>query len=230
MGPPHPELLGRIEERQRLGDLLRRAREGHAGVVVLRGEAGIGQSALLDDLAAKASDFCMCRAVGVESEMELAYAGLQQLCGPIIDRLPDLPSPRRDALEKVFGLSTGKPPDRFLVSMAVLDLVALVAHGQPVMWTVDDAQWLDRSSLQAVGFVSRRLLVERVVIVIGARGTGEGGELAGLPELRLAGLAAEEAGILFDSVVSGPTDRAVRDRVIAEARGNPLALLELPRA
>ena len=213
-----------------MGDLLPRAREGHAGVVVLRGEAGIGKSALLDDLAVKASDFCMCRAVGVESEMELAYAGLQQLCGPIIDRLADLPSPRQDALEKVFGLSTGTPPDRFLVGMAVLDLVAMVARGQPVMWIVDDAQWLDRSSVQTIGFVSRRLLAERVVIAIGARGTGEGGELAGLPELRLAGLGTEDAGILFDSVVTAPTDPAVRDRIIAETRGNPLALLELPRA
>ncbi len=230
IGTPHPELLGRVEERQRLGDLLPRAREGHAGVVVLRGEAGIGKSALLDDLAVKASDFCMCRAVGVESEMELAYAGLQQLCGPIIDRLADLPSPRQDALEKVFGLRTGWPPDRFLVGMAVLDLVGMVARGRPVMWVVDDAQWLDRSSVQTIGFVSRRLLAERVVIAIGALGTGEGDELAGLPEIRLAGLGTEEAGILFDSVVAGPTDRAVRDRIIAETRGNPLALLELPRA
>ena len=229
-GAPRPELLGRMEERQRLGDLLRRARAEHAGVVVLQGEAGIGKSALLDDLAVKAPDFCMCRAVGVESELELAYAGLQQLCGPVIDRLADLPSPRRDALETVFGLRAGTPPDRFLVGMAVLDLVAMVARAQPVMWIVDDAQWLDRSTVQTIGFVSRRLLTERVVIAIGARGTGEGGDLAGLPELRLAGLGPEDAGILFDSVVTAPTDPAVRDRIIAETRGNPLALLELPRA
>jgi DNA-binding CsgD family transcriptional regulator len=226
----HPELLGRMEERRRLTDLLRRARGGHGGVVVLRGEAGIGKSALLDDLAVKASDGCICRAVGVESEMEIAYAGLQQLCGPIIHRLPDLPFPRRDALEKVFGLSTGSPPDRFLVGMAVLDLLAMAAQGKSMMWLVDDAQWLDRCSLETIGFVSRRLLAERVVIVIAARDVGEDGELAGLPELRLPGLSAEDAGRLFDSVVTGPTDPAVRDRIIAETRGNPLALLELPRA
>jgi AAA ATPase domain len=224
------ELLGRMEERQVLADLLRRARAGHAGVVVLRGEEGIGKSALLDDLAVRAPDCCICRAVGVESEMELAYAGLQQLCEPIIDRRADLPSPRRDALEKVFGLSTGSPPDRFLVGMAVLDLVGIVAERQPVVWIVDDAQWLDRSSLQAIGFVSRRLPAATVAIMIAARDTGGDGELAGLPELRLAGLSTEDAGTLFDSVVTGPTDPAVRDRIIAETRGNPLALLELPRA
>src|ERR1700736_870928 len=136
----HPELLGRTEERQGLTDLLVRARAGHGGVVVLRGEAGIGKSALLDDLAVRAQDCFICRAAGVESEMELAYAGLQQLCGPLIDRRTDLPSARRDALEKVFGLSTGSPPDRFLVGMAVLDLIGVVARAQPVMWVVDDAQ------------------------------------------------------------------------------------------
>jgi DNA-binding CsgD family transcriptional regulator len=227
---PSPGLLGRIEERRSLEELLGKARAGHGGAVVLRGEAGIGKSALLDDLAIKAPDCCICRAVGVESEMELAYAGLQQLCGPIADLLVVLPSPRRHALEKVFGLSTGSPPDRFLVGMAVLDLVAAAAQRQPVMWIVDDAQWLDRSSLQTVGFVSRRLLADRIFIAIASRDTSEDEELAGLPELSLAGLGTEDAGILFDSVVTGPTDPVVRDRIIAETRGNPLALLELPRA
>jgi DNA-binding CsgD family transcriptional regulator len=229
-GTPDRELLGRMEERQRLANLLSRARVGRGGAVVLRGEAGIGKSALLDDLTDKAQDCCICRAGGVESEMELPYAGLQQLCGPIIDRLADLRPLHRSALETVFGLGTGSPPDRFLVGMAVLDLVAVVAQGQPVMWIVDDAQWLDRSSVQAIGFASRRLQADRIVIVIAARDAGEDGDLAGLPELRLAGLGTEDAGTLFDSVVPGPTDRAVRNRIIAETRGNPLALLELPRA
>ena len=176
-----PELLGRKDERQGLADLVRGVRAGHGGVVVLRGEAGIGKSALLEDLAVRAPDCCICRAVGVESEMELAYAGLQQLCGPMIDRLTDLPSPRRDALEKVFGLNTGWPPDRFLVGLAVLDLVGIVAQGQPVMWIVDDAQWLDRSSIQTIGFVSRRLLAERVAIVIAARDSGEERRARGTP-------------------------------------------------
>jgi DNA-binding CsgD family transcriptional regulator len=227
---PHPELLGRMEERQRLDELLRSVRGGRGGAVVLRGDAGIGKSALLDDLAIRAPDCRICRALGVESEMELAYAGLQQLCGPMIDLVTDLPAPRRDALEKVFGLSAGRPPDRFLVGMAVLDLVAIAAHRQPVMWIVDDAQWLDRSSLHTIGFVSRRLLADPILIVIASRDTGDDDELAGLPELQLAGLGTEDAGKLFDSVVTGPTDPAVRDRIIAETRGNPLALLELPRA
>ena len=227
---PHRELLGRTGERERLADLLSRARAGHGGAVVLRGEAGIGKSALLDDLAEKAQDCCICRAVGVESEIELPYAGLQQLCGPVIDRLADLPPVHRSALETVFGLGTGSPPDRFLVGMAVLDLVSVVSDRQPVMWIVDDAQWLDRSSVQAIAFASRRLRAERIAIVIAARDTGEDGDLAGLPELRPVGLSHKHACALFDSVVAGPTDPAVRDRIIAETRGNPLALLELPRA
>ncbi|MCW2546127.1 MAG: family ATPase, partial [Mycobacterium sp.] len=221
----HPDLLGRMEEREWLADLVRRTREGHGGAVVLRGEAGIGKSALLEDLADKAQDCCICRAVGVESEKELAYAGLQQLCGPVIDRLADLSTLHRNSLEQVFGLSSGSPPDRFVVGMAVLDLVAMVAEGQPLMWLVDDAQWLDRSSIQAIGFASRRLLAERLVIVIAARDDGEDGDLAGIPEIRLGGLSTEDAGTLLDSVVTGPTDPPVRDRIIAETRGNPLALL-----
>lgn len=223
-----PVLLGRAEDRKWLADLLRRAREGHGGAVVLRGEAGIGKSALLQDLADKAQECVICRVVGVASELELPYAGLQQLCGPVTGRLADLPPLHRNALEKVFGLNTGPPPDRFLVGMAVLDLITMAAERQPLMWLVDDAQWLDRSSIQAIGFAGRRLLNERILIAIGARETGDG-DLAGLPEIRLAGLRAVDAGELLDSVVPGPTDPLVRDRIIAETRGNPLALLELPR-
>jgi DNA-binding CsgD family transcriptional regulator len=225
----HPELLGRMTERRSLADLVRNAREGRSGIVVLRGEAGIGKSALLEDLADSARDCRICRADGVESEIELPYAGLQQLCGPVIDRLTDLPVLHRSALEKVFGLSTGSPPDRFLVGMAVLDLVATVAQQQPLVWLVDDAQWLDRSSVQTIAFAARRLLAERVVVAIAARDAVDNRDLAGLPQIRLAGLNTEDAGKLLDSVVSGPTDPAVRDRIIVETRGNPLALLELPR-
>ncbi len=230
IGTAHSQLLGRMDERQKLAGLLHRARAGQGGAVVLRGEAGIGKSALLEDLANVAQDCCICRAIGVESEMELAYAGLQQLCGPVIDRLADLPGVHRDALEHVFGLSTGRPPDRFLVGMAVLDLITVAADGQLVVWLVDDAQWLDRSSVQTIGFVSRRSFAQRIVIVVAARDTHEDGDLAGLDEIRLEGLSTEDAGRLFDSVVVGRTDPAVRDRIIAETRGNPLALLELPRA
>jgi DNA-binding CsgD family transcriptional regulator len=224
-------LLGRREEQRRLAGLLQGGREGEAGVLVLRGEAGIGKSALLRDLAKSADDFCVCGAGGVESEMELAYAGLQQLCGPLAAHNAELAAPRRNALDQVFGLAEGAPPDRFLVGIAALDLVATGSSTQPVLWLIDDAQWIDQASMQAIGFVCRRLLAERVVVVIATREVSdEGGELAGLPELHIGGLNTEDAGRLIDLVVSGPTDPLVRDRILAETRGNPLALLELPRA
>jgi DNA-binding CsgD family transcriptional regulator len=226
----HYELLGRHEEQRRLAALLHGAREGQAGILVLRGEAGIGKSALLSDLARNADDFCICRAGGVESEMELAYAGLQQLCGPLAGHNAELATPRRNALDQVFGLAEGPPPDRFLVGIAALDLVATAADTQPILWLIDDAQWIDEASMQAIGFLCRRLLAESVVILIATREVSDENELAGLPELRIGGLNAEDAGRLFDLVVSGPTDPLVRDRILSETRGNPLALLELPRA
>ncbi|HEY6785754.1 MAG TPA: AAA family ATPase [Trebonia sp.] len=226
----HHELLGRREEQRRLAALLHEARKGRAGVLVLRGEAGIGKSALLDDLAKNAGDFCICRAGGVESEMELAYAGLQQLCAPLTRHNAELATLHRNVLDQVFGLTEGAPPERFLVGIAALDLVATVAKKQPVVWLIDDAQWIDQASMQAIGFVGRRLLAERVVILIATRAVSDENELAGLPELRIGGLNAQDARRLFDSVVSGPTDPLVRDRIISETRGNPLALLELPRA
>jgi DNA-binding CsgD family transcriptional regulator len=224
------EMLGRREEQRRLTALLHEARDGQAGVLVLRGEAGIGKSALLSDLAKNAGDFLICRAGGVESEMELAYAGLQQLCRPLAGHNEELTNLHRNVLDQVFGLTEGAPPERFLVGIAALDLVATVAQKQPVVWLVDDAQWIDQASMQAIAFVGRRLLAERVVILIATRDVSNENELAGLPELRLGGLDTEDAGRLFDLVVSGPTDPLVRDRIISETHGNPLALLELPRA
>jgi DNA-binding CsgD family transcriptional regulator len=229
-GAAHRELLGRSEEQRRLAALLQGARAGRAGVLVLRGEAGIGKSALLSGLAKNADDFCICRAGGVESEMELAYAGLQQLCRPLSGHSAELTTLHRDVLDQVFGLTEGASPERFLVGIAALDLVATAAKKRPVVWLVDDAQWIDQASMQAIGFVGRRLLAERVAILIATRDVSDEDDLAGLPELRLGGLNTEDAGRLFDSVVSGPTDPVVRARVISEARGNPLALLELPRA
>ena len=230
LGAVHHELLGRREEQRRLTALLHGAREGRAGVLVLRGEAGIGKSALLSDLANNAEGFCLCRAGGVESEMELAYAGLQQLCRPLSGHNVELTTLHRNVLDQVFGLTEGAPPERFLVGIAALDLVATVAQKQPIIWLVDDAQWIDRASMQAIAFVGRRLLAERVLILIATRDVSDENELAGLPELGLGGLNTEDAGRLFDLVVSGPTDPLVRDRIISETRGNPLALLELPRA
>jgi DNA-binding CsgD family transcriptional regulator len=226
----HHGLLGRREEQRRLAALLHGAREGRAGVLVLRGEAGIGKSALLSDFAKNADDFCICRAGGVESEMELAYAGLQQLCGPLTGHNVELTTLHRNVLDQVFGLTEGAPPERFLVGIAALDLVATAAKKQPIVWLIDDAQWIDQASMQAIGFVGRRLLAERVVILIATRDVSDENELAGLPELRIGGLNTDDARRLFDSVVSGPTDPLVRDRIFSETRGNPLALLELPRA
>jgi DNA-binding CsgD family transcriptional regulator len=224
------KLLGRSEERQQLDSLLDQARSGRAGVLVLRGEAGIGKSTLIKHLEQRAAGFQICRAVGVESEMELPYAGLQQLCGPIADHADHLSPLHRSVLDQAFGLRTGSPPERFLVGMAALELACAVAREQPLIWLIDDAQWIDRSSVQAIAFVGRRLLTERVVVVVAARESREENELAGLPEVKVDGLEPEDAGTLFDSVVSGPTDPVVRERIIAETRGNPLALLELPRA
>ena len=186
------ELLGRRAEQSRRADLLHEAREGRAGVLVLRGEAGIGKSALLSDLANNAEDFSICRTAGVESEMELAY-GLQQLCRPLAGYNEELTTLHRDVLDQVFGLTEGAPPERFLVGIAALDLAATVAQKQPVVWLVDDAQWIDRASLQAIAFVGRRLLAERVVVLIATRDVSDEDELAGLPELQLGGLNTEDA-------------------------------------
>jgi len=228
--PAHWQLLGRGTERELLASLVQRARHGHGAAVVIRGEPGIGKSALVDETVDGVRDFSVYWALGVESEMELPYAGLQQLCEPVLDHLAGLPSSYRTALETALGRSMGSPPDRFLVGMAVFELVRKVAELQPLMWVVDDAQWLDRSSAQTIGFVGRRLRAERVVLVIAARDVGDERDFAGLPVLQLSVLGAAEAGKLFDSVVTGPTDPIVRDRIISETRGNPLALLELPRA
>jgi DNA-binding CsgD family transcriptional regulator len=226
---PRTELHGRAEERQVLAALLESAKAARAGVIVLQGEAGIGKSALLEELGQVSHGFYVCRAAGVESEMELAYAGLQQLCAPLLGRLPDLPDFHRDVLERTFGFKTGSPPDRFQVGMAVLDLLATASQSEPLLCLIDDAQWLDQSSLQAIAFAGRRLLAECVAVVVAARDSRDDGELEGLAKIHLEGLDHVAAGKLYDSVVVGPVDPAVRDRIIAETRGNPLALLELPR-
>ncbi|MGO9955067.1 MAG: helix-turn-helix transcriptional regulator [Solirubrobacteraceae bacterium] len=222
-------LRGRRRESKTLDRLLTDARNDHSGVVVVRGEAGVGKTALLDALADRAHGFRIVRAVGIESEMELAYAGLHQLCAPLLEGLKDLPVPQRDALSTAFGISAGEAPDRFLVGLAVLSLVSEVAEGQPLLCIVDDAQWLDRISAQTLAFVARRLLAERMVIAFGVRESSGERELVGLPELLVTGLGDSDARALLDSVLSGPVDQRVRDRIVAETRGNPLALLELPR-
>jgi DNA-binding CsgD family transcriptional regulator len=220
-------LTDRHGERGMLDQLTNAVRAGGSRVLVVRGEPGVGKSALLDYLAGHALGCRVVRAAGVESEMELAFAGLHQLLAPMLDRLQRLPVPQREALRTAFGLSAGPAPDRFLVGLAVLGLVSEVAGEQPLVCVVDDEHWLDRASVQALGFVARRLAADPVGLVFAARVPGA--DLAGLPELTVAGLAEEDARALLDSVLAGPVDARVRDLIVAETRGNPLALLELPR-
>ena len=207
------------------------ANSGQSQVLVLRGEAGIGKTALLDYASERASGFRITKVDGVESEMELAYAALQQLCAPLLDCTERLPAPQRDALNIALGRSAGSAPDRFLVGLAVLSLIGAAAESQPLIFLVDDAQWIDRVSAQTLAFVARRLIAEPVAMIFAARdgNPAAGDDLAGLPELTVRGLAADDARALLDSVILGRLDDQVRDRIVAETRGNPLALLELPR-
>jgi DNA-binding CsgD family transcriptional regulator len=222
-------LWGRGQQCEVLDGLLAQVRAGRSQVLVVRGEAGIGKTALLGYAAETAPDFRVARAEGVESEMELPFAALHQLCGPMLDRLDRLPVPQRDGLGVAFGLCPGGAPDRFLVGLAVLTLLSEVAAGRPLLCLVDDAQWLDQASAQALAFTARRLDAESVAVLFGTRDrAGEGG-LAGLPGLAVAGLSDPDARALLASVIPGRLDERVRDRIIAESGGNPLALRELPR-
>jgi DNA-binding CsgD family transcriptional regulator/tetratricopeptide (TPR) repeat protein len=220
-------LRGRGGECALLDDLVSAIRRGESRTLVLRGEAGIGKTALLGYLTASASDVTVVRAVGVQSEMELPFASLHQLCGPLLDRLERLPAPQRDALRIVFGLTAGPAPDRFFVGLAVLSLLSEAAEQRPLLCVVDDAQWLDQASALTLAFVARRLLAEPVGLVFGAREPGE--ELEHLPTLEVHGVRNGDARALLSSAVRFRLDERVRDRIVAETRGNPLALLELPR-
>ena len=188
----------------------------------------MGKTALLEYLTGHAHGCQVARTAGVQSEMELAFAGLHQLCAPMLDRLEALPVPQRDALRTAFGMSAGPPPDRFLIGLAVLSLLSQAAEEQPLVCLVDDEQWLDHASAQILAFVARRLGAESVALVFAARTPSS--DLGGLPELVVAGLPEADARALLDSVLTGPIDGRVRDQIVAETQGNPLALLELPRA
>src|SRR3954463_6077177 len=222
-----PMLRGRRDERAVLDGLLDEARGGRSGVLVLRGEAGIGKTALLEHASESASDATLLRAVGVESEMELAFAALHLLCAPVLDFVDRLPAPQREALEITFGVSAGPAPDRFLVALAALSLFSEAAQEHPLLCVIDDAQWLDRASAQVLAFVARRLLAEPVVLLFAVRETTDA--FADLPELLIEGLDDAEARRLLASVIPGRLDDRVADQLVAEARGNPLALIELPR-
>ncbi|MDT5366383.1 MAG: hypothetical protein QOC62_814 [Mycobacterium sp.] len=221
-------LRGRRQQVRVLDGLLADVRAGRSRALVVRGEAGIGKTALLSYAADAAPEFQVARAEGVESEMELPYSALHQLCGRMLHRLDCLPGPQRDALSVALGLRSGSAPDRFLVDLAVLGLLSDVAAEQPLLCLIDDAQWLDQSSAQALAFVARRLDTESVAVIFGTREPA-GGDLSGLPELTLEGLSDADALVLLASVIPGRLDEGVRDRIIAESDGNPLALLELPR-
>ncbi|HET9969586.1 MAG TPA: AAA family ATPase [Streptosporangiaceae bacterium] len=223
-------LCGRRGEREALDRLLSTVRAGQSRTLVLRGEAGIGKTALLGYLLERASGCRIARAAGAPSETELAFAGLHQLCAPFQDRIEHLPDPQRAALDTALGLRDGDAPDRFAVGLAVLNLLADAARERPLVCVVDDAQWLDRASAQALAFVARRLVTEPVAVVFAVRQSGTEQDLAGLAELLVSGLPDGDARALLDSVITGPLDERVRDRIVAETRGNPLALLELARA
>jgi DNA-binding CsgD family transcriptional regulator len=219
---------GRGQQCRALDGLLAEVRAGYSRVLVVRGEPGIGKTALLGYAARAAADFQVARAEGVESEMELPFAALQQLCGRMLDRRDRLPGPQREALGVAFGLSSGSAPDRFLVGLAVLGLLSEVAAGRPLLCLVDDAQWLDHASAQVLAFVARRLDAESVALLFGTRDAAGAGDLVGLPALAVEGLADADARAVLAAVLPGRLDERVRDRIIAECGGNPLALLELP--
>jgi DNA-binding CsgD family transcriptional regulator len=221
------ELTGRRAECSVLDRLAEAVRAGESRALVVHGEPGVGKTALLEYLAGQALGCRVARTGGIQSEMELAFAVLHQLCAPMLDRLERLPAPQRDALRTAFGLSAGPAPDRFLIGLAALGLLSEVAGDRPLVCIVDDEQWLDSASAQVLAFVARRLGAESVGLVFGARVPT--GDLAGLPELVVRGLREDHARALLDSALTGPLDARVRDQVIAEAHGNPLALLELPR-
>jgi hypothetical protein len=225
---PTTALTGRRAECAVLDRLLESVRIGQSQTLVVRGDAGVGKTALLEYLVEHASGCRVLRAVGVQSEMELAFAGLYQLLAPVFGRIERLLVPQRDALRTAFGASPGPAPDRFLVGLAALGLLSDVAEAEPLICVVDDAQWLDQASAQTLAFVARRLEAESVGLVFAARTPS--GDLAGLPDLLVEGLSESDALALLDALLTGPLDVRVRDQIVSETRGNPLALLELSRA
>jgi DNA-binding CsgD family transcriptional regulator len=222
-------LLGRHSECRTLDGLVEAARSGHSGALVVHGVPGVGKTALLEYLAGYAQDCRVLRAVGVQSEMELSFAGLHQLCVPVLDLLKRLPEPQREALSTAFGLSGGKAPDRFLVGLALLGLLAEAAAVRPLVCLVDDVQWMDHASTQALTIAARRLFAESVALVFATREHPRDSILAGLTVLPVAGLPTEDARTLLRAELPVPIDDRILDQIVAETEGNPLALVELPR-
>jgi DNA-binding CsgD family transcriptional regulator len=226
---PRERLRGRSLEQQRLGRLLTGIRSGRSGALVVRGEAGIGKTALLEHFVEEAAGCTVARATGVQADMELPFAGLHQLFGSMLGPLERLPSPQREAVEVAFGLRSGPAPDRFEVGLAMLGLLAEAGEQEPLVCVVDDAQWLDQASARTLAFVARRLMAESVAMVFAVRDPADEQTFAGLPELIVGGLNDEDARGVLGWGIAGRVDARVVDRIVAETRGNPLALLELPR-
>ena len=222
-------LMDRASERDALDRLVEAVRTGQSRALVIRGDPGVGKTVLLNYLAGRASGSgCqVARVAGMQSEMELAFAGLHRLCAPMLSHADGPPVPQREALRVALGLRSGLPPDRSLVGLALLSLLSEVAGERPLICVIDDEQWLDQASAQALGFAARRLAADPVGLVFAARVPGA--ELAGLPELEVEGLRESDARALLDSALTAPLDARVRDLIVAETQGNPLALLELPR-
>ena len=227
---PGPLPRGRQAECQQLERLVEAARCGTSRVLVISGEAGVGKSALLDHLVAAASGCRVVRAAGVQAEAGLAFAGLHQLCTPLLHRLDRIPAPQGAAVGTAFGLRAGPAPDQFLLRLGVLSLLTEAAAERPLVCVIDDARWLDPPSAQALAFAARRLVTEPVALVFALRDPADNQSLAGLPQLVLGGLGPEDARDLLAAAIPGPLDERVRDRIVAETRGNPLALLELSRS
>ncbi len=220
-------LIGPAVECAELDSILEALRHGESRSLVIRGEAGVGKTALLGYLTDRAADCRVISVTAVQSEMELAFAALHQLCAPVFSELELLPGPQREALTIIFGLHEGPIPDRFMVGLAVLSLLAEATEQRPLVCLVDDEQWLDRASAQVLAFVARRLGIESMALIFSARIPSD--ELSGLPRLDLEVLKTHEARALLETVLTGPVDSRVREEIIAETGGNPLALLELPR-
>jgi DNA-binding CsgD family transcriptional regulator len=221
------QLLGRRRERAVLERLLDTVRDGHGAVLVVHGDPGVGKTALLEYAVEAGEDFRVVRGAGVEGEMELDYAALQQLCSPLLELSERLPDPQRDALGVAFGLSSGQAPSPFLVGLAALGLLSEAAEQQPLLCVVDDAQWLDGASARALAFAARRLLAERIALTFATRELGSG--LARFQQLRVEPLGRRDARALLESVLAARLDESVLEHIVAETGGNPLALLELPR-
>ncbi|WP_338904640.1 AAA family ATPase [Streptomyces nigra] len=229
MVPDIAPLRGRRGELAELEALVSRARAGRSGALVVSGEAGVGKTALLNHVTARAAAHVRIeRIVASQSEMELAYAGLQQLCGHMMGSADRLPAPQQEAIEVAFGLRSAAAPSPFLVGLALLGLLTEAAEEQALLCVVDDAQWLDQASARALAFAARRLDAEGIALVLAMRQVAP--VFAGLPDMVVEGLGYEDARELLRLAVPGGLDRRVRDQLIAEARGNPLALRELPRA